>query len=126
MREAVIATAGPGEALAAQLRQAAARMELDDEAEIPASGTPKTSRAERYSWAMLLARIYDCLPLVCPRCGHALKILAFVTEALQVLIRDPQVRQRLARAGEQRVRQEFAMQGGIQKLLGHFSALAGE
>ncbi len=35
LRQAVIATAGPGEALAMQLRQAAARMELDDEPPAP-------------------------------------------------------------------------------------------
>jgi hypothetical protein len=33
---------------------------------------------------MLLARIYNVLPLVCLRCGQALKILAFVTEASQL------------------------------------------
>ena len=53
-------------------------MELDEEAPLPEPTT--ASRVERYSWAMLLARIYDCLPLVCPSCGHAMKILAFVTE----------------------------------------------
>jgi hypothetical protein len=84
LREAVIATAGPGEALAAQLREAAARMELDGEARLPVSEAPQVSRAVRYAWAMLLARIYDVLPLVCPRCGQAMKILAFVTEASQV------------------------------------------
>ncbi len=33
---------------------------------------------------MLLARIYAVLPLVCPRCGGAMRILAFVTEAAAV------------------------------------------
>ena len=33
---------------------------------------------------MLLARIYDCLPLVCPRCGRVMKIIAFVMEEVQV------------------------------------------
>jgi hypothetical protein len=36
------------------------------------------------AWALLLARIYDVLPLVCPRCGQAMKILAFVTESASV------------------------------------------
>ena len=36
LRAAVVATAGPGEALASHLREAAARMELDGEAELPA------------------------------------------------------------------------------------------
>jgi hypothetical protein len=29
---------------------------------------------------MLLARIYDELPLLCPRCGEPMKIIAFITE----------------------------------------------
>jgi hypothetical protein len=31
-------------------------------------------------WAMLLARIYEINPLVCPRCGGEMRIIAFVTE----------------------------------------------
>ncbi|MES9906770.1 MAG: transposase [Sedimenticola sp.] len=31
-------------------------------------------------WAMLLARIYEINPLVCPRCGSEMRIIAFVTE----------------------------------------------
>ncbi len=30
--------------------------------------------------AMLLARIYEINPLVCPRCGGEMRIIAFVTE----------------------------------------------
>lgn len=77
----MIATVGPSEALATQLREASVRMELDDEPPSPAA--PQAIRAERYTWAMLLARIYDCLPLACPSCGHAMKIVAFVTEGVR-------------------------------------------
>lgn len=80
LRAAVIATAGPSEVLASQLREAAARMELSDELAPPAPKPPPATRDERYTWAMLLARIYDVLPLVCARCGHAMRVLAFVTE----------------------------------------------
>ncbi len=31
-------------------------------------------------WAMLLARIYEINPLVCPRCGGEMRIIAFITE----------------------------------------------
>ena len=78
LRAAVVATAGPGEALAAQLREASSRMGLDEEAAPP---RPESTRAERYAWAMLLARIYEVLPLACPRCGAAMRLVAFVTEA---------------------------------------------
>jgi len=84
LRSAVIATAGPSEALACRLRTAAARMELASEAEPPAPAPPPSPRTLRYAWAMLLARIYEVLPLVCPRCGSAMRILAFVTEAATV------------------------------------------
>ena len=32
-------------------------------------------------WAMLLARIYEVLPLVCPRCLTAMKLISFITDA---------------------------------------------
>jgi hypothetical protein len=83
-RAAVVATAGPSEALACRLRAAAVRMALDGETEQPPPTPPRASRAQRYGWAMLLARIHDGLPLVCPRCGHAMRILAFVTAAASV------------------------------------------
>jgi len=37
-------------------------------------------RAARYAWALLLARIYEVFPLLCPRCGGAMRIIAFVTD----------------------------------------------
>jgi hypothetical protein len=37
-----------------------------------------------YTWAMLLARIYDALALVCPRCGSAMRIIAFITHVADV------------------------------------------
>jgi hypothetical protein len=84
LRSAVIATAGPGEALAGQLRAAAARRARDGGEASPAPVPPPRPRTVRYAWAMLLARIYDVLPLVCSRCGHAMKILAFVTAGATV------------------------------------------
>jgi hypothetical protein len=35
-------------------------------------------------WAMLLARIYEVLPLVCPRCEAPMRIIAFVTDTPSV------------------------------------------
>jgi len=40
---------------------------------------PAHRRAARYAWALLLARIYEVFPLVCPRCGGAMRIIAFIT-----------------------------------------------
>jgi len=80
LREAVIASAGPSGALALRLRQAAEAM-APEEAE-PVPELPR--HPKRYIWAMLLARIYDLLPLVCPRCGHAMRLVAFITESVEI------------------------------------------
>jgi Putative transposase len=42
---------------------------------------PAYRRAARYAWALLLARIYEVFPLVCPRCGADMRIIAFITDA---------------------------------------------
>ena len=58
----------------------------------PAQG-PHGARASRYAWALLLARIYEVFPLLCPKCGGELRILAFITD-------DSTVRDILAHLGE--------------------------
>ena len=52
----------------------------------PAAEEPSHRQAARYAWALLLARIYEAFPLLCPKCGGEMKIIAFVTEA--VVVRD--------------------------------------
>ena len=42
---------------------------------------------------MLLARIYEVFPLLCPRCGGAMRIIAFITDG-------PTARDILAHCGE--------------------------
>ena len=37
-----------------------------------------------YTWAMLLARIYEALPLVCSQCGSSMRIIAFITNSADV------------------------------------------
>ena len=54
---------------------------------------PAPRRAARYAWALLLARIYEVFPLVCPRCGGAMRIIAFITDG-------PTVRDILGHLGE--------------------------
>ena len=46
-----------------------------------APAEPLHRKAARYVWALLLARIYEVLPLLCPRCGGEMRIIAFITEA---------------------------------------------
>ena len=46
----------------------------------PSRAAPERSPA-RYLWALLLARIYEILPLRCTLCGAQMRIIAFVTDA---------------------------------------------
>lgn len=43
--------------------------------------TPPRCAASHYLWAMLLARIYETLLLVCPICQTQMRIIAFITDA---------------------------------------------
>jgi hypothetical protein len=38
-------------------------------------------RSSRYLWAMLLARIYEAMPLICPICHSQMRIIAFINDA---------------------------------------------
>jgi len=40
----------------------------------------RNARALRRSWARLIKRIYEVDPLLCPSCGGAMKVIAFITE----------------------------------------------
>ncbi len=47
--------------------------------------SPGLSRSPpRYLWAMLIARIYEVLPLVCTQCGTEMRLIAFVTDTASV------------------------------------------
>ena len=80
LRRAVIETAGPAGATLQVLQQAREKMGLP---EVDRSETGPTSRIRRAAarcWALLLVRIYECLPLQCPRCGEPMRIIAFILE----------------------------------------------
>ena len=47
---------------------------------------PAHRRAARYAWALLLARIYEAFPLVCPMCGAEMRIIAFIVD--RAIVRD--------------------------------------
>jgi hypothetical protein len=44
---------------------------------------PKRSPAH-YLWAVLIARIYEVFPLLCPMCGGQMRLIAFITEGKQI------------------------------------------
>jgi hypothetical protein len=49
----------------------------------PEPATPKRSPAH-YLWAVLIARIYEVFPLLCPKCGGQMRLIAFITEGVQI------------------------------------------
>ena len=56
-----------------------------DEIAAPSTAQARNARSPpRCLWAMLLARLFESLPLVCPNCGADGRIIAFVTEAAPV------------------------------------------
>ena len=38
-------------------------------------------RAAHYLWAVLIARIYEVFPLLCPLCGGQMRIITFITHS---------------------------------------------
>ena len=50
----------------------------------PPAAVPGRRSPARYLWAMLLARLFECMPLTCPNCGADMRIVAFITEAAPV------------------------------------------
>ncbi len=46
----------------------------------PPSLLSTARRAAARCWALLLVRIYECLPLRCPKCGEPMRIIAFVLD----------------------------------------------
>ena len=67
-------------------------------AEAETEETP-ARQAARYVWALLLARIYEVFPLICPKCGGTMKIIAFVARGHPV-DEGEAVREILAHLGE--------------------------
>ena len=88
LRRAVIESAGPAGATLQLLQHAREKMGLSQtEAGAESTGSAdgdksKTGiqRAAARCWALLLVRIYECLPLLCPRCGEPMRIIAFVLD----------------------------------------------
>ena len=80
LRKAVIETAGPSGATLQLLTEARDKMEIDqpDPSEDKPQGRVRQAAAR--CWAMLLARIYECLPLTCPKCGEPMRLIAFIME----------------------------------------------
>jgi hypothetical protein len=55
----------------------------DEEVE-QSTGNETKRPPNRYLWAVLLARIYNLLPLLCPDCGAEMKIIAIIQDKLVI------------------------------------------
>jgi hypothetical protein len=53
-----------------------------------ATGVPQRSPSH-YLWAMLIARIYEVFPLLCPLCGGQMRLIAFITHSADNLRNSP-------------------------------------
>jgi hypothetical protein len=57
--------------------------------QLPIEAAPPTTqtvpqRAFRSAWARLIAKVYEVDPLICPRCGSEMKLIALITDPAQV------------------------------------------
>lgn len=50
---------------------------------VPVPDKPKRPKSS-YLWAVLIARIYEVFPLICPLCGGQMRIIAFITDRAEV------------------------------------------
>ena len=80
LRKAVIETAGPSGATLQLLTEARQKMEIDQTDPSQDKPQGRVRQAAARCWAMLLARIYECLPLACPKCGQPMRLIAFIME----------------------------------------------
>ena len=78
LRREVVESAGPAGATLQLLQEARAKMGLEEGAE--EEPRSKLSRAAARCWALLLVRIYECLPLLCPKCSKPMRIIAFIQD----------------------------------------------
>lgn len=80
LRKAVIESAGPSGATLQLLTEARDKMDIDQQDSAADKLRSGVRQAAARCWAMLLVRIYECLPLACPQCGQPMRLIAFILE----------------------------------------------
>ena len=45
---------------------------------------PPKHSPSHYLWAVLIARVYEVFPLLCPMCGGQMRLIAFITNGAEV------------------------------------------
>ena len=92
LREAVTALAQPAAAQPATVEtaQSGAGVGVPGVAAPGNAATPTPEpaappkRPAHYLWAVLIARIYEVFPLLCPNCGGQMRIIAFITHSAEI------------------------------------------
>ncbi len=87
LRAAVTAMAAVAQSVTAQAEPAATVQDAPAQALPGKAVTPDTNlprRAAHYLWAVLIARIYEVFPLLCPLCGGQMRIIAFITHSADI------------------------------------------
>ena len=89
LRAAVTAMAAPAQPATVQTEAAIAGLGTSGPAP-PGDAVPPVSepappkRAAHYLWAVLIARIYEVLPLLCSLCGGQIRIIAFIAHSAYI------------------------------------------
>ena len=91
LRAAVTAVAVPAQTATTQAEpfsrglRAAGAAPLGDAAPPVSQPVPEPpKRLAHYLWAVLIARIYEVFPLLCPICGGQMRIIAFITHSADI------------------------------------------
>jgi hypothetical protein len=50
----------------------------------PANPVPPKRPPAHYLWAVLIARIYEVFPLLCPNCGEQMRLIAFIIHSADI------------------------------------------
>jgi len=80
LRASVTAMAAPAQQVTVQAGQTGTGEGAPTQ---PEPAPPKRSPAY-YLWAVLIARIYEVFPLVCPMCGGQMCLIAFITHSVDI------------------------------------------
>ena len=79
-----MAVAAPAQAEPAATGEGVAGVVAQGNALPPSPESAPSKRAAHYLWAVLIARIYEVFPLVCPICGGQMRIIAFITHSADI------------------------------------------
>ena len=84
LRSAVTALAAPVQPATAGERAPAVAAPPDNALPTTPEPVPPKRAAAHYQWAVLIARIYEVFPLLCPLCGGQMRLIAFITHSADI------------------------------------------